>query len=417
MTSRFQVGQRAQVRVAITEALLDRFAELSGDTNALHMSLEFARSAGFQRRVGHGVLSLAFVSRLIGMELPGEGALWRSLQVTWLVPVFPGDEVEIEAVVKSVSEAHATLVLTLVARNQANVVVLRGEAVVGYGGAARSAATPDARPATAAQVAPTAPAPSRAAPLTGPGRPARPVLVTGGSRGIGRAIALRLATLGHPIAIGYRSAHDEAQATLRAIQDAGGTGVALAADLETTAGAVQLVDDARAQLGSCLGLVHCASPELDRAPLAEVQAEQLQRYFTLYAIRALEMVQAMLPDLKREKWGRVVLLGTGATHGAPPPGMLAYVTGKAAVSGLAKALAVELGPLGTTVNVIAPGLTATDLTRHLTERARLAEAARTPLRRLHAPDDTAAACAFLVSDEAAFITGVELPLTGGLTML
>ncbi len=91
-----QVGQRASLEVTMTEALIDAFAALSGDDNPLHMDSVAATRYGFPRRVAHGVLSLAFVSTLIGTKLPGVGALWRSLRVDWQRPIFPGDTISVD---------------------------------------------------------------------------------------------------------------------------------------------------------------------------------------------------------------------------------------------------------------------------------------------------------------------------------
>lgn len=404
----FAVGQRASVVVEITESLLDRFAELSGDHNPLHADVAFARRAGFQRRVTHGVLSLAFLSRLIGMELPGTGALWRSVQATWLAPVFPGDVISFDAVVKAVSVGHRTLVLALSAHNRAtSAPVLRGEAVVGFGADEPASVPPpdSGRTSTPATTAPVA-----------VGAKGRPILVTGGSRGLGRAVATRLAAAGHPVAVAYRTAEVEAAAVVDAIRAGGGTAVTIRCDLEIVEDAQRAVQQTRETFGACVGLVHCATSDLDRAPLAEVRADRLEGYFRLYATSVVAAAQAMLEDIRSARWGRVVLFGTSATVGVPPSGMLAYVTGKSAMVGLSKALAVELGPLGATVNVVLPGLTPTELTRHVSERARLAEAQRTPMRRLATPEDAAATVAFLISDDGGFITGGEIPVNGGMAM-
>ena len=104
------------------------------------------------------------------------------------------------------------------------------------------------------------------------------------------------------------------------------------------------------------------------------------------------------------RWGRVVLLGTSALLGGPPARMTAYVTAKSALLGMARSLAVELGPIGMTVDVVSPGLTATDVTRDVSPRAQLAEAQRIPMRRIATPEDTAAMVGFLISDAAAFVT-------------
>jgi 3-oxoacyl-[acyl-carrier protein] reductase len=99
----YRVGDRESIDIDISEELIDSFADMSGDTNPLHMNTQAAQRAGFARRVSHGVLSLALLSKLIGTKLPGDGALWRSLSVDWIRPVFAGDHLHLDAEVLSVS--------------------------------------------------------------------------------------------------------------------------------------------------------------------------------------------------------------------------------------------------------------------------------------------------------------------------
>jgi 3-oxoacyl-[acyl-carrier protein] reductase len=405
---RFVVGHRERLVVHITAELVDRFAALSGDVNPLHVDHNFAATQGYPARVAHGVLTLSFVSTLIGTALPGRGALWRSLKVSWLRPVFPEDTVTLEAEVTSRSEVHATLFLALRGVNQNGQPVLRGDAVVGVGGASTSMN----------ELA----APAPATPSVTPGARAvdaseRPVLVTGASGGIGRAAALQAARLGHPVAIGYRTGTASAETIVAEIEALGGQAILVACDFDDPEGPSRAVDSVRSRWGRCLGLVHCASPALITAPWTEIKSADVEIYFRVYVTAALALVQAMRPDFEQHRWGRCIFLGTAAQLGPPPPQMLAYVTAKSAVEGLTKALAAELGVLGVTVNMILPGLTMTELTRHVPQRVQLLEAQRTPLRRLAAADDTAAVVAFLLGDGASFMTGAKLPVTGGLTML
>lgn len=405
---RFVVGHRERLVVHITSDLVDRFSELSGDVNPLHVDDDFAASLGYPARVAHGVLTLSFVSTLIGTVLPGRGALWRSLKVNWLRPVFPEDVVTLEAEVTSRSETHATLFLALRGSNQNGQPVLRGDAVVGLGGAS----------ASMNEIASPAPATHPAAPgARATEASERPVLVTGGSGGIGRAAALRAARLGHPVAIGYRTGKASAEAIVAEIETLGGQAMTVACDFEDPEGPQRALESVRSRWGRCLGLVHCASPALVTAPWTEIKSTDVESYFRVYVTAALALVQAMRQDFEQHRWGRCIFLGTAAQMGPPPPQMLAYVTAKSAVEGLTKALAAEVGVLGVTVNMILPGLTMTELTRHVPQRIQLLEAQRTPLRRLAAADDTAALVAFLLGDGASFMTGAKLPVTGGLSML
>ncbi|QWV95957.1 SDR family oxidoreductase [Geomonas nitrogeniifigens] len=403
-----QVGRRDTVEMIVSAELIDAFAALSGDDNELHMSDAAARRYGFPQRVCHGVLSLAFISTLIGKKLPGAGALWRSLKVEWLRPVFPGDKVTITGEVTQVSASTSSIAMKIGAVNQNGTEVLQAEVAVGVG--SELALSPQISPAAAAAAGPSA-----AMPATEEGGKAA-VLVTGGSRGIGRAIALELARSGHPVAIAYHSAQAQAAEVVEEIEAAGGRAAAVRIDLGRSIDTAVL-EQAQSVLGPLLGLVHAASPPLQNRPFDQLAPGDFEQYFRVYVCGAVELIQALHGNMKQHQFGRVVFLGTSAIIGTPPAKMAAYVTGKSAVLGLCKGLAVELGPSGVTVNMVSPGLTMTDLTRDYSPRMQLAEAQKSPMRRLATPMDTASMVRFLLSEEASFITGANLPLTGGAALL
>lgn len=400
---KIRVGQRETVEMTVTSQLIDAFAALSGDDNALHMDDEAARQYGFPQRVSHGVLSLAFVSTLIGKKMPGAGALWRSLKVNWLRPVFPGDVVLITGEVTQISPSTSSLAMTVNGTNQHGTVVFEAEVNVGIGMELVSAS--DAPPAQRLVVE-SPPA------LCSSSETAPAILVTGGSRGIGRAIALELGKSGHPVAVGFHNAHAEALSVVTEIEAQGGRAAAIRIDLGAPID-VGLLREVEIHLGPLLGLVHAASPPLQNCSFEKLDRQDFEHYFHVYVCGAVELMHALYANMKQHQFGRVVLLGTSAIIGTPPTKMTAYVTGKSAVFGLCKGLAVELGPIGVTVNMISPGLTMTDLTRDYSPRMQLAEAQKTAMRRLATPNDAASLVRFLLSDEASFITGANLPLTGG----
>lgn len=398
-----QVGQRASLEVTMTEALIDAFAALSGDDNPLHMDSVAATRYGFPRRVAHGVLSLAFVSTLIGTKLPGVGALWRSLRVDWQRPIFPGDTISVDGQVVQVSVSTDSIKVALSASNQHGTEVLRGEACIGLSEELRREL------GTPAVCDPTAGPPS-AEPTQKGTRPA--VLVTGASRGIGREVALEVGKHGHPIAVAYLRGRDEAEAVVTEIRSAGGVAVSVCLDLTDTVN-VERLFEAERFVGPLLGLVHAASPPLHNLNLQQLEWQAFDEYFRVYVGGTFQLVKAMAENMKKHGFGRVILLGTSAILGAPPPKMLAYVTAKMALWGFCKGLALEIGPFGATANLVSPGLTMTDLTRDWSPRMQLAEAQRTPMRRLALPSDTASLIRFLLSEDASFITGANLPVTGG----
>jgi 3-oxoacyl-[acyl-carrier protein] reductase len=293
------------------------------------------------------------------------------------------------------------MVLDIKRQNQSNSIVLRGEAAVGLL-AAENIAIDSVSGADAQSI----PVPKQGG--------KRPVLVTGGSGAIGGATALALAKMGHPVALGYRRGLEAAEMVASQVHDGGGIAFPLALDLGDAAAIRSAVKHAERELGPFVGLVHSATPPIDHSSVAELKWDVLERFMKVYIQSGLELSQLIYPAIKENGWGRILLMGTSAIMGAPPTGMSAYTIAKSALWGMTKALAVEWGAIGATANMVSPGLIVTPLTQSVSKRARLVEAQRNPRRRLAQENDVARLAAYLFSDAAEYINGVNLPLTGGL---
>jgi 3-oxoacyl-[acyl-carrier protein] reductase len=238
----------------------------------------------------------------------------------------------------------------------------------------------------------------------------RIAIVTGASRGIGRAVALALAEAGATVVAAARGAN--AEETARTITGRGGTAVALPLDV-TDAGSVQaLVDGALAQFGRIDILVNNAGITRDQLVL-RMKRDDWDAVLATNLTGAFSCTQAVVKPMVRQRGGRIVMIGSvvGQMGNA---GQANYAASKAGLIGLAKALARELASRSITVNVVAPGLIDTEMTRAVAERAQADWAAQVPLGRLGTPEDVASAVCFLVSDAAAYITGQVVAVNGGL---
>jgi NAD(P)-dependent dehydrogenase (short-subunit alcohol dehydrogenase family) len=236
--------------------------------------------------------------------------------------------------------------------------------------------------------------------------------VTGGGSGIGRSIALRLARDGADVAL-FDVDQAAAEAVAGDIRALGRRALPLRVDVcrlpEVTAAAAHI----RERLGRVHILINNAGIA-GFAPLLAMSEEEWDRMIAVHLKGTFNCTRALAQDMVDARWGRVVCISSvGGLRGGPS--LTHYAAAKAGVIGFAKALAIELGPHGVTVNAIAPGMIDTPMLARSGVPQAILDAARTqvPVRRLGTPDDIAAACAYLVSEEASFTTGQVLSPNGG----
>ena len=226
-------------------------------------------------------------------------------------------------------------------------------------------------------------------------------VVTGGGSGIGRAIAKRLGADGYNVA------------TLDL--NASGDDLSFTADVTDRAQVDAALDQIREKLGPVAVLVNSAGLDGFKQ-FTDITFEEWQRVIDVNLHGVFHTVQAVLPDMIDAGWGRIVNISSSSTHSGVPY-MSHYVSAKSAVNGLTKSLALEYGQFGITVNAVPPGFIDTPMLRGAESRGLLGDIndtiAATPVRRMGRPEDIAAACSFLISEEAGYITGQILGVNGG----
>ena len=386
-----QVGDTAQLVKTISARDLEAFAALSGDYNPLHVDAAFARRTSFQKPVAHGMLVASYVSTLVGMQLPGPGALWTRQNFRWPAAVFAGDTVTVTLRVTHKSEGTGTLAIEVTAVNQNAKTVMEGEGSVML--LERHERKTD-RPLAE-----------------------RVALVTGASRGIGAAIALALGQAGAAVAVNYCRDAQSAADVCRAVEQAGGRAVAVQADVADPSAAAAALDHARRAFGGPVDvLVNNASiPHVPR-PFLDTAWSDVQAFLDVQVRGAWQCSQAAIPGMLERRSGRIVNVGSILTHNVPPAQWTAFVMAKAALKSLTRSLAVEFGPHGILVNMVSPGMTETESIAAIPERLRKVQAMQTPLRRLGTPEDVARAVVFLCGDGGQYLAGTDIPVCGGAGM-
>jgi 3-oxoacyl-[acyl-carrier protein] reductase len=390
--SSIEVGERAEFQHQLTQDDVDRFAALTGDYNALHVDPAFARRTLFRRPVVHGMLSASFISTMIGTLLPGSGALWTSQTLDFVSPAFVGDTLTVVATVEQKSVAARVLILHTVVTNQHGQQLVKGTShvkVLDMREEERTISNPDAP---------------------------RVIIVTGAGRGIGAAIAATLARAGHAVAVNYQRSASEAGLLVDQLVAEGHRAIAVRANVADEAEVQAMFTEVERALGPVDDVVHSAAPVPVPTPFEALNWGAFAAQIDVQVRGAFNCARAALPGMIARQNGSLLFIGSVFADGVPPVQQAPYVVAKTALAALARTLAVEYGPKGVRVNVIAPGMTQTDMISNLPDKIKLLTKMQTPMRRLGEPEDVANAAEFLVSARARHITGETIRVGGGITM-
>ena len=385
------VGDEAEILHTITEVDVDAFSKLTGDDNPLHMDEQFAASTSLRKRVVHGMLTASFISTIIGTKLPGKGAMWFEQRTQFLSPVRIGERIRVWAKVKRKSVSQRVVVLETLVFGSDGRKVIEGEAKVKIIKREKKAEEPSSRERGA-------------------------VIVSGAGRGIGAAIAKALAAGGYPVVINYLRDEAAAKRVRDEIVGRGGKALLCRADVVDQAQVKRMTDLAIDTYGGLSGIVNNACGTITASAFCDLGWVDLQAHLDVQLRGAFNLTQAAIPNLLKRKEGVVVNIASVYADAVPPVKILPYVAAKSALIGFSKSLAAEFGPQGIRVNTVSPGMTGTDLIADVPEKTKLTTKMHTPLRRLGAVEDIAGTVRFLFSDEAAYISGQNIRVCGGVVM-
>ena len=393
-----EVGQSFSIEHCFGSDEVDAFAALTGDYSPLHVDPDYAAGTEFGDRIVHGMLLASLFSTLVGMKIPGRNALYLGQELNFRRPVVVGEPVVATSKITSINRSLGVIQLATSITKADDSIAVSGSGKV------------KVRDSAAAEDSPVA------ADVETPAPTGQPVaLVTGASRGIGAAIARRLAGDGFGVAINFRTSEQDAARVVAAIQAGGGVARAVQADLRDGDAVNRMIMKVRDSFGGLDLLVNNAALGYEARSVMNTAWSDIADHLDVSVRAPLTLCRAGYEMLK-DRRGAIVNIISQVVEGTPPRQMLDYVIGKYGLLGLTRALAVEWAGDGIRVNGIAPSLIETDMTSHFKDRAFKLEANRTPLRRLAAPEDVAAAVSYLGGKDAAFLTGLVLPVSGGQVM-
>ena len=387
----YRIGDKEYLRHTITLEDIQAFAKLTGDYNPLHLDADFAQETSFKKPVVYGMLSASFISTIIGMKIPGPGALWTSQTLEFLRQVFVGDTLSVVATVKQISLAANSLVLDIVITNQDDQQVLKGEATV------QVLKVKEKKQSDSEQKN-------------------KLCLVLGGSSDIGHNISKRLLESGFDIALHYGKSKGKAEVIKESLDNLGNIRI-FQADLSKEAEVSAMLTDIRDEMGHITAVVHCAAPHNTLAEFAGLKWEEISKQFQVQIGGLYNTMQLVLPEmLANNIAGKVVCVSSIAADDVPPPQQYDYVIGKAALSAFAKCLAVEFSPKGIAVNIVAPGMTDTERIADMPQKAKLMTKMQAPSRSLIQTDDVARAVVYLLEQHGCAVTGETIRVCGGIHM-
>jgi 3-oxoacyl-[acyl-carrier protein] reductase len=240
----------------------------------------------------------------------------------------------------------------------------------------------------------------------------RVALVTGSTRGLGRAIAKRLAYDGFAVAVNGLHDDEQAHASVDEIRAAGGVAESFIGDMTDERRASEMVEEITDHLGSIDVLVLNATGPQPEAPMEAVTWDDHVAQLEFFVKSPVLLTRAVVPAMRARRWGRIIQIDSEVVD-RPPPGRSAYVAAKSAQIGLTRIWAHELAPFGITVNTVAPGFIPVERHADVTEEVRNDYLATVPAGRMRTPDDVAHAVSYVASDAAGFVTGQRLLVDGG----
>jgi 3-oxoacyl-[acyl-carrier protein] reductase len=392
--SDIKIGDKAQIKHIITLNDINKFVELTGDDNRLHVDEKFASRTQFKKTVVHGMLGASFISTIIGTKLPGDGALWFSQTLDFLLPVRIGDKLTVIAEVMKKNDKENVIELKTEIFNQNKQIVTKGNAKV-------KVVEPEDELEKKSDIKFVK---------------QKVALVIGATGGIGRKVCIRLAMDGFNVIIHYNRNQVQAEELQSEIEKLGKRAIIVRADILNYEDIEEMITKCIRAFGRIDVLINSAASVIPAIKFQDLVWDDFSKQLELNIKSTFDIMKKIVPYMTENGYGKIINIGSLSVD-KPNSEWSPYITAKSALIGLTKSLAFELGPKGIRINIVSPSLLDTELTADIPEKVKILTAAQTPLRRLALADDVACAISFLASVNSDFITGANIHINGGQIML
>lgn len=390
--SKIKVGDSEKITHRITTDDINKFVELSGDDNKLHVDEEFAKKTSFKKPVAHGMIGASFISTIIGTKIPGDGALWFSQSLEFILPVRVGDELTISATVMKKNDRQNSIELKTEILNQNKQKVTTGVAKVKV--------IEDEIESTVIEVKREAVA-----------------LIIGATGGIGSQTARVLASKGFNLVLHYNSNKAKAEKIKAELEKETSKKIYIVkADITKETDVSEMMSNVDRHFGYLTALVNASTSSFGNIKFDSIEWEDILSQISINIKSSFMIMKYATPLMEIYNYGKVVFITTQFTEQMQSE-LIHYITAKSALNGFAKSLSMDLAHKGIRVNLVSPGMTNTDLIADIPEKVKLLTSARTPLKRLAETEDVAQAIGYLVSDVSDFLTGETIRINGGQVML
>jgi len=391
--SDINVGDKETLSHTISKEDINKFVDLTGDDNKLHVDEKYASTTPFKKPVVHGMLGASFISTIIGTKLPGDGALWFSQTLEFLLPVRIGDELTVIAEVIKKNDKENIIELKTEIFNQNRQIVTKGLAkvkVVETETIAEKTDNKNAGPKTA--------------------------LVIGGTGGIGKATCIQLAKDGFNVIIHYNKNKSLAEEIKTEVEKSGQKAITVKADILNEADIKDMAAKGLRAFNKIDVLANCAATVIPNIKFADLNWNDFSQQLDLNIRSTFTIIKEIMPGMIANGYGKIINIGSLSAE-KPNAEWAHYITAKSALIGLTKSLAFELAPKGIRINMVTPSLVSTELTADIPEKIKLLTAAQTPLRRLALASDVAGTISFLASERSDFLSGENIRVNGGQVMI